>query len=795
MRSISIFVVCFVLFGQLGFSQDLLHAKYAKVKVNLIGRDIRELAKAGLETDHGIFVKNRYFVNDFSTDELAIIRSLGFEVEVLIDDVATYYAQENRQSELHFQQNQQRAGCMTSEQNEYPYTTPSQYTEGSMNGYFTYKEMLDILDTMSARYPNLISPIQEIAGFTTYQGNTIKYLKLSDNPNAEENEPKVLYTALHHAREPNSLSQMIFYLWYLLENYETDATVKRIVDETQMYFVPCLNPDGYLLNEQTNPGGGGLWRKNAWKDTLGDLKGVDLNRNYGFFWGFDNFGSSNNPNSQTYRGTAGFSEPETQAIRQLCLDNEFKIAQNYHSFGNYLIHPWGYNDSITAEDKLFKTIGRVMNRENKFLMGTGTETVGYVVNGDSDDWMYGEVGEKAKIYSYTPEVGPSFWPPKVDIDYLNRSCVWMNLATALVVLNYYEANEIVLQSYLSPSQRQIKVNVSRAGLKDGVANVVLLSNTNGVVVNNSLRSVELGHAESIELTYTMTIDTTLNYENGISFTLSVDNDGIITDKVITKEWISGKFTNVLTDGLNTNVNFGNSDWQLTGSQFYSAPFAMTDSPDTDYLENTQVETTIKTPFSLEECDHAFLSFYAKWAIEAGYDYVQVLASRDNVDYIPLCGLYTRPGTQDQSFNNPIYDGVQADWVKEQIDLSDFLGEKRVWIKFVLVSDGGVEADGFYFDDLEVNVVKKTVISSTQDDIALKIYPSVISGQNECFVQGLKDGNNIVYKIVDINGQTIHQDKVQHGKLDLTKVKVSGNYFIEFWDQSVSKGIHKIAVIR
>jgi hypothetical protein len=265
--------------------------------------------------------------------------------------------------------------------------------------------------------------------------------------------------------------------------------------------------------------------------------------------------------------------------------------------------------------------------------------------------------------------------------------------------------------------------------------------------------------------------------------------------VITKEWISGKFTNILSDGLNTIVNFGNSDWQLTGSQFYSAPFAMTDSPDADYLENTQVETTIKTPFSLEECDHAFLSFYAKWAIEAGYDYVQVLASRDNNDYIPLCGLYTRPGTQDQSFNNPIYDGVQADWVKEQIDLSDFLGEKRVWIKFVLVSDGGVEADGFYFDDLEVNVVKKTVVSSTQDDIALKIYPSVISGQNECFVQGLKEGSNIVYKIVDINGQTIHQDKVQHGKLDLTKVKVSGNYFIEFWDQSVSKGIHKVVVIR
>lgn len=795
MKGLSIFVVCFVLFGQLGFSQDLLHAKYAKVKVNLIGRDIRELAKAGLETDHGIFIKNKYFVNDFSESEISIIRNLGFEVDILIDDVASYYSAQNRPSELSNKQTLQRQGCLSTPENEYPYKTPEQYTEGYMNGYFTYKEMLDILDSMTLRYPNLISPVQEISGFTTYEGNTIKYLKVSDNPNTEEDEPKVLYTALHHAREPNSLSQMIFYLWYLLENYETDAVVKRIVDETQMYFVPCLNPDGYLLNQQSNPLGGGLWRKNAYRDTLGELKGVDLNRNYGFFWGFDNFGSSNNPNSQTYRGTSGFSEPETQAIRKLCLDNDFKIAQNYHTFGNYLIHPWGYNDSITDEDKLFKTIGRVMNRENKFLMGTGTETVGYVVNGDSDDWMYGEQGEKAKIYSYTPEVGPSFWPPQVDIDYLNRSCMWMNLATALVTLSYYEANEVVTQSYLSPSQKEIRINVSRAGLKDGVANVILLSNTNGVLVNNSLRSVALGQSENTELIYTLTIDTTLNYENGISFTLSVDNEGITSDKTITKDWIGGKLVNVLTDKLDSNINFDNSQWQLTGSQFYSAPLAMTDSPDADYLENTQIETTIKTPFSLEDCDHAYLSFYAKWAIEAGYDYVQVLASRDNNDFIPLCGLYTRTGTQDQSFNNPIYDGVQSDWVKEEINLSDFLNEKQVWLKFVFVSDGGVEADGFYFDDVEVNVVKKKVISGTNDEVGLKVYPTVISGQNECFVQGLEKGSNIRYKILDIHGQIIHQDRVQNGKLDFTNVKVSGSYFVEFLDQSVSKGIHKVVVIR
>lgn len=63
----------------------------------------------------------------------------------------------------------------------------------------------------------------------------------------------MLYTALHHAREPNSASQLIFYMWYLLENYATRADIQAIVNNLEMYFVPCINVDGYIYNETTNP--------------------------------------------------------------------------------------------------------------------------------------------------------------------------------------------------------------------------------------------------------------------------------------------------------------------------------------------------------------------------------------------------------------------------------------------------------------------------------------------------------------------------------------------------------------
>ena len=313
--------------------------QYSRVKINLTGRDINDLAKAGIETDHGLFVKNKFFISDFSNEELEIIKNLKFETEVLVADVVAYYAAANRPSEL-TKSAKRGSGCGGQSQNEYNYTRPLNYKDGSMGGYYTYDEMLLVLDSMVAKFPHLISQRQDIDTLTTYQGNRLFYVKLSDQVAEDEiAEPKVLYTALHHAREPNGLTQMVYYMWYLLENYGIDPIVTRIVNETQLYFVPCVNPDGYKLNESTNPLGGGLWRKNMWRDTSGALKGVDLNRNYGHFWGFDNIGSSNNPNSQTYRGTDGFSEPETKSIRNLCTKIEFSMALNYHTFGNYLIHP------------------------------------------------------------------------------------------------------------------------------------------------------------------------------------------------------------------------------------------------------------------------------------------------------------------------------------------------------------------------------------------------------------------------------------------------------------------------
>ncbi|HNI44584.1 MAG TPA: M14 family metallopeptidase, partial [Chitinophagales bacterium] len=292
------------------------------------------------------------------------------------------------------------------------YPVPANFQLGSMGGYFTYEEAMQRLDDLSNLYPDYVSSQAPIGDFLTHEQRRIYWLRVSDNPATDEaDEPEVLMTAVHHAREPGGLSQMIFFLYYLLENKDTNPEFKFLLDHTELYLVPILNPDGYIYNQTTNPNGGGFWRKNK-RDNNNDGSfsenndGVDLNRNYGHFWGYDDNGSSPSPSSATYRGTEGFSEPETQAMKSFCEQHQFQIALNYHTYSNLLIYPWGHIPSFyTPDSALFVNLAKVMTYENNYIYGTGDQTVGYVTNGDSDDWMYGEQDTKNKILSMTPEVG------------------------------------------------------------------------------------------------------------------------------------------------------------------------------------------------------------------------------------------------------------------------------------------------------------------------------------------------------------------------------------------------------
>ena len=187
-----------------------------------------------------------------------------------------------------------------------------------------------------------------------------------------------------------------------------------------MWFVPVVNPDGYVFNELIEPFGGGMHRKNR-KDTNcgnGTGRGIDLNRNFGYGWGADNIGSSSDPCSEVYRGDSPFSEPETEAVRDFILNHDFKNVLHYHSYSNLYIHAFG-DGSYPEEPDLstHREIGLEMARHNGYYVGTGLDGIGYTVNGDAVDWSYGNQG----LIAYVPEVGSysqGFWPSEDEVEQL-----------------------------------------------------------------------------------------------------------------------------------------------------------------------------------------------------------------------------------------------------------------------------------------------------------------------------------------------------------------------------------------
>ncbi len=686
--------------------------KYSKVKISLVGKNIEDLAKLGLEVDHGIIVKGRYLINDFSSQELNQIATANFSYEILIDDVIAWYQDQNREH-LHSKASPPPpSDCFTNNTSSPTYETPVNYTYGSMGGYVTYSEMLEVLDSMYSKFPNLITqraPIGTTAD-TTWMGNRIQWLKISDNPNIDEAEPEVLFTSLHHAREPNSLSQNLFYMWYLLENYATDSEIAYLVNETEIYFIPCVNPDGYLLNEQSNANGGGMVRKNARDNDNNGIynnqDGVDLNRNYGHEWGYDNTGSSNNPSSQTYRGIAAFSEPETRAVRDFCNAREIQITLNYHTYGNLLIHPWGYTDVITSEHETFRMLGLEMTQYNHFTFGTGSETVGYTVNGDSDDWMYGETVSKGRIYSMTPEIGTQsdgFWPLSSDIDNLNKSVMHQNLSVSRLVLNYVEGIDLSANDILNASGT-LAFEFVKKGLMAGDVTVAFNSLNPNLNITFSPQILSLQHLQTAQVNPTYVVDPNTLDNTELKFVVSVNNGLHTYYDTIVKTYFSETISLVYEDHTNNLSQWYANGWEITTSEFYSSPNCITESANGNYSANQDNRITLTQYTDLTYSSYADISFWAKWDIENNYDFTEVLISIDSgSNFIPLCGQFTNEGTANQDVGMPLYDGVQADWVHESIDISEYVGHQVIF-QFYFHSDQFENGDGFYFDDFEVHAI-------------------------------------------------------------------------------------------
>ncbi|MEY4541213.1 MAG: hypothetical protein RLZZ306_2970, partial [Bacteroidota bacterium] len=279
--------------------------KYHRISAEITPEKLEILFNNGLEVDHFGFENKKNFTSELSDDDLLLLKKNNIKFKYLVEDLEKNLEKFNKEVD-------KNAPKIGSKNAKVAVTTPTNFALGTYGGYFTFAQLQTILDQMRTLYPNLISAKSSIG--TSIEGRPVFMIKISDNPDVDEAEPEMFFNAVHHAREPMSMSQLIFFMWHILENYNTDKDIKTLVNSTELYIVPCVNPDGYVYNQGTNPSGGGMWRKNRRNNGNGTF-GVDPNRNYAFQWGINNTGSSPTSSSDTYRGTAPFSEPETQIIR------------------------------------------------------------------------------------------------------------------------------------------------------------------------------------------------------------------------------------------------------------------------------------------------------------------------------------------------------------------------------------------------------------------------------------------------------------------------------------------------
>ena len=442
--------------------------KYYRIVFETNKEQLESLQKKGLDVDHFHFEKGKATA-EISHSDLKLLKENKVKHKILIRNLSKRIPRINKRTD---KSNARKAA----KSNAQKVPSPTNFSLGSMGGFHKHDEAIAALDKMRQLYPQLITVKSSVG--TTVQGKPIYMVKISDNADTDENEDEMLFTSIHHAREPIGLSQNLFFMWYLLENYNSDPEIKTLVDNTELYFIPIINPDGYIYNQQTNPNGGGYWRKN--RRNNGGSYGVDLNRNYGYQWAAPG-GSSSDPNQDSYHGPSKFSEPETQAIRDFTNQHNFVAALNYHSFSNLLIHPWGYKaNTFTPDQSTFVKMCTYMTEENSYTYGTPNQTVNYTAGGSSDDWMYGEQSSKPKVFAMTPEVGSSndgFWPASSRIIPLCNEVFPFNLKIMRMAAKYAKVTPSNINQTVTTTTGSVEYSIKRFSLKQATWTVSLSSNS------------------------------------------------------------------------------------------------------------------------------------------------------------------------------------------------------------------------------------------------------------------------------------------------------------------------------
>lgn len=306
--------------------------------------------------------------------------------------------------------------------------------------FHNYEEITAVIRDLASNNPDIVE-LTSIG--KTLENRDIWAVRLSTELPTANQKPGIVFMGGHHAREHLSTEIPMMLAQYLVKEFKAgNERIVSLLRSREIHIIPVVNPDGKTHDIAT--GRYKMWRKNRRANGNGTY-GVDLNRNYSYQWGTT--GTSDNPSSDVYRGTAPFSEPETQAIKNFIdTHTNLTILLTFHTFSELILYPWGHKyDSIAEERDLrvHEVMAQTMSKWNNYTPQQSSDL--YTASGDTTDWAYAT----HKIISFTFEMDPKdmwsgggFYPGQGVIEPVFRK----NLEPALYLMSYADNPYRVLET-------------------------------------------------------------------------------------------------------------------------------------------------------------------------------------------------------------------------------------------------------------------------------------------------------------------------------------------------------------
>jgi hypothetical protein len=306
---------------------------------------------------------------------------------------------------------------------------------GETTDYRRLAQVEEDLRRLAAEHPGTARLFQ--LPFTTFEGRRVMGIEIARDVHAVDGRPTFHVDGVHHAREWPAVEMSIMWAYDLLTNDGKDARITNILDQVRTTIVPVVNPDGFNHSRETAAGSGGegsalggrgqYWRKNRrgltdefagdglglaegpagsrYPDPLrgADAYGVDPNRNYGYTWGRPG-SSSSDIHSQSHRGDAPFSEPESRNIAWLMTTRHITGSLTHHTYANEIIWPWANEMGQAPDAALYAGLGAAMAKFNGYTARKYNTS-----EGTTPDAFYGAVASIAFLFEHgTTEFHPPY---------------------------------------------------------------------------------------------------------------------------------------------------------------------------------------------------------------------------------------------------------------------------------------------------------------------------------------------------------------------------------------------------